>query len=75
VTTTCPGMVKLGFVSPVLVDRYVTLQLPAGRVDEPVQVPFRAVPLDRDSGTVFPATDALTVTASSMLVPMKWTEN
>jgi hypothetical protein len=64
VTTTWPGITKGGgFVGPVLVDWYVTVQVPAGNVDEPVQVPLRALPLVNVNGTVPPATDAPTVTA------------
>lgn len=76
VTTTWPGITKGGgFVSPVLVDWYVTVQLPAGNVDEPVHVPLRALPPVKVKGTVLPATDAPTVTAWSVALPTKCTEN
>jgi hypothetical protein len=74
VTTTVAVGPSVGLVPPLLIAVNVTGQLPTGRVEEPVQVPFRGVPL-RDSATVAPATDAVTVTASSVALPTKCTEN
>jgi len=73
VTTTGAVGPNVVFVLPLLTALNVTGQLPTGRVDEPVQVPFRGVPV-RDRVIVWPATDAVTVTASSVAVPTKCTE-
>ena len=75
VTTTGAVGPNVGLVPALLTALNVTGQLPTGRVDEPAHVPLRASPVVRDNETVPPATDALTVTASSVAVPTKCTEN
>jgi hypothetical protein len=74
VTTTGAVGPNVGLVPPLLTELNVTGQLPTGKVDEPVQVPFRGVPV-RESAIVCPATDAVTVMPSSVAVPTKCTEN
>ncbi|MEP7040092.1 MAG: hypothetical protein ABI864_00805 [Chloroflexota bacterium] len=73
--TTSVGPAIVGFVPRVLTDLKVTGQVPADRVLDPFQVPFCTVPLARVSGNKLPGTDALTLVAWSVALPMKCTLN
>jgi hypothetical protein len=68
VTTTGPAVIGVGFAPLVLTARYVTVQLPTGSVELPVQVSCPALTPPPDSGTVRPATD--TVTLLAVVVPL-----
>ena len=73
--TTSVGPATVGLVPLVLTDENVTGQLPADNVLDPVQVPFRSLPLASDSASELPGTAALTLTALSDALPTKCTLN
>lgn len=64
-TTTGAVGPNVGLVPKLLTALNVTGQLPTGRVDEPVQVPFAVVPPVRTRECAIPATVAVTLLAVS----------
>jgi hypothetical protein len=67
-------VIDVGFAPLALTALYVTVQLPTGRVELPVQVSWPLLTPVPDSDTIRPATDAVTLLA--VVVPL-WncTEN
>jgi len=78
VTTTGFGASVLGLLSAVVVELNLTVQVPTGRVDEPLQVPDSGgSTVDMDTVRVVEPLEAtaVTVIAVSVALPLNSTEN